>query len=391
MANTLGAYNPIFYANQTLLHLRNKLGLAGRIYRGYEQERRSFDRGQTITVRKPSTFTAQNAPSTAQDLNTSSVNILLDTHREVKYILTDKERAWTDEVIVTEHIEPAAYALANDLDQSLATLFKDVPYTYDYGTAIDHTILTGALRIPFDNAVPIDDGNMHFMVNGLLQSYFQNSQVFHSAQITGGVANQDTLLRGTLGTRFGVEVFGNQNTPTHAPGTAVSAGGDTAGAVNNGAGYAVGITTMAVDGFTGSETVLIGDTFGIAGQTQKYVLTANSTWTTGAGNITFAPGLVAAVADNAVVTFTAMVGTESSATTVSQNLMFHRNFAALAIAPLPDDLPGADAFTATDPISGITVRARRFYVGDTSTLYMALDILYGKVILDRNMATRVWT
>ena len=71
--------------------------------------------------------------------------------------------------------------------------------------------------------------------------------------------------------------------------------------------------------------------------------------------------------------------------------MFHRNFAALAIAPLPDDLPGADAFTATDPISGITVRARRFYVGDTSTLYMALDILYGKVILDRNMATRVWT
>jgi hypothetical protein len=373
--NTLGAYNPIFYATEALIHLRKRLGMAARVHRGYELERASYNRSDTIRIRKPSTFIAQNAPSAAQDMATGTTDLILNQWKEVKVELLDKDAAYTNDIIIQEHIDPMAYALADNVDTALSALSLDIPWTHDYATATDHTILTGARRILFDNNVPVDDGRMHFMVNGTVEAHLLNSAVFHSAQVTGGAVNQETLLRGGLGTRFGVETFSNQNVKLHAPGTALRSGGDVAGAVNNGAGYAAGTTTMAVDGFTGSETVLTGDTFSIAGDTQKYVLTADTTMSTGAGNITFAPGLAAAVADNAVITFSAMVATDTGATTVAQNLMFHRNAFALALAPLPDNLPGAESFTATDPVSGLSVRARRYYEGANSKLFMALDIL----------------
>src|SRR3989304_5787547 len=114
MANTLGAYNPIFYASEALIHLRKALGMAGRVHRGYDRERSSFMKGDTARIRKPSTFTAQDAPSTAQDLVTDTVDIVLSYWREVKWALTDKERAFTQDDIIREHIAPSAYALGDD-------------------------------------------------------------------------------------------------------------------------------------------------------------------------------------------------------------------------------------------------------------------------------------
>src|SRR5678816_901186 len=142
MANTLGNYSPLFYANEALALLRKNLGLAARVYRGYDRERRTFDRGEVITIRKPSTFLAYDAPSSEQDILPGNVDIRLDQWKEVKIALTDKERAFTDNEIINEHIAPMAYALADGLDTSLARLYRDIPYVYDYGSATDHTILT---------------------------------------------------------------------------------------------------------------------------------------------------------------------------------------------------------------------------------------------------------
>jgi hypothetical protein len=231
----------------------------------------------------------------------------------------------------------------------------------------------------------MDDGNIHMMIDGTVETYFLNSATFHSASVAGASATP-VLQRGTLGTRFGVEVFASQNTPTHVPGTGSAVGGDGTLAVNNGGGYAAGVKTMALDGGTSSQTFLIGDTFVIAGNSQRYVLTANTTLTTGAGNITFTPGLVAAAADDAVVTFTLQ-----TATAHSQNLMFHRNAFAYATAPLPTDLPGIEVFTAVDPVSGLSLRARRWGDGANSQVFQCIDALWGVKVLDPNMAVRVWT
>jgi hypothetical protein len=39
-------------------------------------------------------------------------------------------------------------------------------------------------------------------------------------------------------------------------------------------------------------------------------------------------------------------------------------------------------------VTGLSVRARRFYDGNNSKLFMALDVLYGVKTLDPNLAVR---
>lgn len=72
-------------------------------------------------------------------------------------------------------------------------------------------------------------------------------------------------------------------------------------AVNNGAGYAIGAVTMAIDTLGVSEALPLLSSFHIAGHGVHYIITARSGGppTT---SITFTPGLVAAVNDNDVIT-----------------------------------------------------------------------------------------
>jgi hypothetical protein len=70
-------------------------------------------------------------------------------------------------------------------------------------------------------------------------------------------------------------------------------------AVNNAAGYAIGATTMVVDGIPG--IVEVGDTFSLAGDPTIYRITAHVETTGHTTSITFTPGLVDAATDNEVI------------------------------------------------------------------------------------------
>jgi hypothetical protein len=74
---------------------------------------------------------------------------------------------------------------------------------------------------------------------------------------------------------------------------------DPTGAVNLMAGYVVGTTVMAVDGFTGA--VVTGDYFTVGGRQQRYQITAHSETLGATTQITFTPGLVTAAVDNDVI------------------------------------------------------------------------------------------
>ena len=86
MSNVLSIYDPIWYSQEAILALEKALGLANRVYRGYD--RTPQDIGSTIQIRVPSTFTTQNAPSSAQDIKASYIPIVLDQWKEVNFKLT---------------------------------------------------------------------------------------------------------------------------------------------------------------------------------------------------------------------------------------------------------------------------------------------------------------
>lgn len=384
MANTLGVYNPIFYAQEALIQLEEVMGMANRVYRAFETERNAFRRGETISIRRPATFTAQNAPSSSQDLATETVNVTLDGWKEVKFELTDKELSFTQERIIEDHIRPAARALASDVDTSLAALYKDIPWYHDVASATNAAVsdLTSTRQVLFDNKVPlVDPERVHLMVDGAIENELLQLTAF-SQQQGAGDAGVNAQMRGNLGMKFGMNLFANQNVQANTAGSVTASTPAVNGAI------AKGGTTMVVDDTTLTGTVAVGDIIELAGTTQKYVVLSAATASSNSITFTFGvpgrgPGALAAIADNTGVTF-------KQTGTIGSGLAFHRNAFGLVVAPLSQlgDGAGARIAVATDPFTGLSLRSRFYYDGDNSAVKVALDILYGVKTLDANLACR---
>ncbi len=377
MPNTLSVYDPLFYAQEAIIQLEKALGMSGRVHRGYDKSPQQ--KGSTIQISRPSTFTAQDAPSSDQGISAGAVSIILDKWKEVKFSLTDKELTFTGEKIITDHIRPAAYALADNIDQALTNLYKFVPWYKVNSSPCAVADITGVQKTMFNNNVPEDENMKHLMLSGTQREEFLNLAAFAQHQGAGdtGVESQ---RRGTLGMKYGFEIFANQNVQTHTAGVAADATGALVG------DHVAGGETIAFDAVTAAGTFKAGDSFVIAGNSQRYVFTAATVTADGGGAVTATgiyPALVQNYADNSVITIIVQSG--------DQGLAFHRNAFALAMAPLSEmgNELGAKIATVTDPVSGLSIRSRVFYVGDSSVVKVALDVLYGVKTLDGNLACRL--
>lgn len=373
MSNALSVYDPLFYAQEALIQLEKGLGMANRVHRGYDKSPQQ--KGSVISISRPSTFTALAAPQTAQDINASEVQITLDQWYEVKFKLTDKEVTYTTEKIVNDHIRPAAYAIADKIDQQLTALYKFVPWSNTNSSPVAVADITANRRILNINTAPTND--RHLMLSPVQEEEALNLSAFSQHQ-GAGQDGVNTQMKGALGMKYGYEVFMDQNVPTHT--TGVSA--DATGALT--ANASQGDTTVSFDSVTSGGTFKAGDSFIIAGNTQRYVFTADFTATGGAKtDAPIFPPLVQDYSSADVITITLLGG--------EQGMGFHRNAFALAMAPLSEmgNGRGAQISTVTDPITGLSLRARLFYDGDTSTNFVSIDALWGVKCLDANLACRL--
>jgi hypothetical protein len=373
VSNNLALYDPLFYAQEALIQLEKALGMAGRVHRGYDKSPQQ--KGSTIKISQPGIFSAQDAPSVAQDLAPNELELTLDYWREVKFSLTDREVTFTTEKIINDHIRPAAYALADDIDQKLCQLYRGVGNAYTVAGTPTIADVISARKALNDLNAPSDD--RHFMLGSQLEADFLGLSAFSQHQGAGleGVQSQ---MRGSLGTKFGFEMFGNNNVQSHTTGVSADSTGALVGA------HAQGATTVTFDLVTAAGTFKAGDRFQITGDTQWYTITADAT-ADGGGVVAataISPALKQAAADNAVITFTLASKIE--------NLAFHRHAFALAMAPLSEIGNGLGARIATvaDPVTNLALRSRMFYLGDTSKVYVALDVLYGVKTLNPNLAVR---
>lgn len=391
MANVLSAYNPTFFAQEGLVALHKALGMAGRVYRGHDDSQSARQYGDTITIRVPGAFTAQDAPSSAQDINASSISLQLNIWKEVKFSLTDKELAFSQQRIINEHIVPAAYALADKIDQMVVDKWKDVPYQTSWtNTATVSDITTGFRAKMFANKVDFSNpAKLHCMLDGTIEGELLALQAFAQAQ-GSGAAGVETQMKGHIGQRYGFNFFANQNAPTVTSQAIADAVGANVG------GSAIGATTMNVNGLTASASLKAGDIMVVTGHTQQYVVTADAAIDgTGAATVSFygtpfvqGGGLESAVTASTVVTFTP---TSGSGGTKNVSLAFHEGAFALGVAKLPDfmDGQGIRVSSILDEDTNLSLRARTWADGNNSKFYVALDILCGIKTLDGNKACRI--
>ncbi|HEX7048649.1 MAG TPA: P22 phage major capsid protein family protein [Longimicrobiales bacterium] len=329
--------------------------------------------GDTINVPIPSAMEVSDVvpgptPPAGGDVAPTTVPIQLNRWRKVDMHVTDKEAREIAQGGREVQLSEAMKALANDVDAYLLGLYTGIygfagtPGTTPFGGE-SLQAATDARKVLGQQLAPSDP---RFIV--LNPDAEANALLIRAVQDASFRANQENTLRtGRIGTLLGFDWFMDQQVKSHTAGTG-------AGYLVNQANHAVGDTTVTVD--TGTGTILPGDIFTVAGDTQTYVVKSF------AGNvITYAPAAKTAFADNAAIT---LKGNHVV------NLAFHRDAFALAVRPLaPADgfTGGHEIRTGVDPVSGLalTLEISREY---NRTKYQ-WSILYGASLVRPELAARI--
>lgn len=380
MANTLGIFDPVFYASEALLYLTNRLGLASRVYRQYDPAPQQ--KGSTISIAQPGTFVASAMPGTGSDITPLTVSLVLNNWNGVVLQLNDKELAYTKEKIIQDHVGPAAYAVANQIDIDIAKLYMDVPWNAAAaGPPSTEADIIAIRKIQLNQRVPLQDGLMHFMVSPSVEADWLGRSLFNQANTSSDGA--DSQRRGVLGQKFGYELFANQNVQTHVDVAMTIVGAVTVTGAT--AQYATAITITAATTLTG--TLKKGDVINVTtgGVVYSYACTTDTVAAANAlTNVPISPVLRVAALNGDTATISQFNGKQA-------NLAFHRNAFALGMGTLSElgDGKGASIGSVSDPVTGLALRSTVWYDGNNGQLKLRIDALYGVKTLNPDLAARL--
>lgn len=240
------------------------------------------------------------------------------------------------ETVYGDQVAQAMRSITNAIEASLGVTVKNgasraigTAGTAPFGSNFNE--VAEIRRILVDNGMP-QDGRTTLVINSAAGVRLRN---LASLQRVNEAGNEQLLRQGQLLDLQGIMFKESAGIASHTKGTGASY-------VTNGT-FAVGATTVAVDGGTG--TVVAGDVVTFAGDTNKYVVAS----ALGGGSLVLAaPGLRAALADGVAMT----VGDNYTG-----NVAFHQAAVELVCRPIAGRGVGQDAaidsMTVQDPVSGL--------------------------------------
>jgi hypothetical protein len=293
-ANSNDAYIPEVWAQESLMILENEMVMAQLVHRDFENEIAQF--GDTVNTRKPADFEGKRKVDgddvTNQDATATNVPVVLDQHIHTSFIIYDGEESKGFKKLRDEYLVPAVISIAQTADEVIAGELYQFINTNAGKLGTDPTVptLTRLRRVMTNNKCPLRGRNL--VIPAGIEESFLGIDTFHEADKVGD--DGSALREGSLGRKFGFQIFMSQNMPD------LSGTKDTVvGAVNNAAGEAAGQTDITVDGF--SALIANGTWCTIAGDMTPQLITATVGGTT-VTQLTISPGLQYGVIDDAVVT-----------------------------------------------------------------------------------------
>lgn len=303
-ANDIDALIPELWAQEGLLLLESNMVAGNLVHRNFENQVAQF--GDIVNTRLPATFEGKRKTDadsvTVQDGVLVNVAVPLNQHLHTSFLIKDGEESKSFQDLRANMLTPAMLSLAEMVDEIVLSNLYDF-LTLDDGTPnVVGTLGTAAgketiiqVREALNaNRVPMMGRNL--ILGTSAEADLLSVDAFTSAEKVGD--NGTALREASLGRKFGIQHFMSQNAPSW-----MAASGDTAVdiLVNNAGGYPAGTTTLTVDGRVAGAAVAAGTWVTIAGDDTPQRVTGS----VGAGtptSITISPGLVNAVADDAVVT-----------------------------------------------------------------------------------------
>lgn len=293
--NQLDAAIAEMWTKTTLALLVEHLRSAATVNRDFEPEFAKM--GQTVHTRRPANFEAKRKHKgddvTEQDAVLDGVDVKLNQHIHVSFVIDDWDESVAITSMIDEFLNPAAIALARDLDRVvLGQVYQFLEnQAGGFGALTDSNAvqyLTDTRKVMNRNLVPDEDGQRYLAVGTESEAKLLQNAVFHSAEKLGST---EGLRKASLGEKFGFQLWMGQNVPSISADSTLGSG-----AINNGSGYVVGSTSLTVDGF-GSGEIVPGQWIKLGGFVYHVTATNNATATT----LTLEYGLKAAVADDAAI------------------------------------------------------------------------------------------
>lgn len=338
--------------------------------------------GDVINVPLPSSVTIDDVtpaavPPAGGDTIPTRAQITLNRWRETSMHLTDKEAreiaAGGNAGQVSEHIA----VIAEDVNSYILGLYPAFygvvgsPGTTPLGS--DLTDVTAARKLLNLQRAPMDPRRVVLgpdaMANGLNLRAIQDASFRRNGE--------DTTSSGMVGTLLGFTWHEDQQIPTHTR-NALGAGALTINGVN-----ALGATSISIAKGAGANwSAKRGDVFTIAGDTQQYVITADTTVTQNTNTtVPISPALKSATSGGEAIT---------TVDTHVVNLAFHRDAIALAVRPVApaDGFTGGNEFrTGIDPVTGlaISLEVSRQHARTAWTW----RILYGASVIRPELGVRI--
>ena len=340
MANTLNSLVPDLYEALDIVS-REMVGFIPAVTLDAQAARAALNQVVRVPVTPAATasdVTPGQLPPDDGDQTIGNTSIIISKSRVVPFRWTGEEQLGVNSGvgyrnIRRDQIAQAIRTLVNEVEANVGTLAAQASRAYGTpGTAPFATDLSdpaNVLKILKDNGAASD---LQMVIDTTA-----GAKVRSLAQLTKANEAGTTELR-SQGVLLDIHGF----TLRESAGIAANTAGTGASYVLNGA-HAKGATAINVQ--TGTGTILAGNFITIAGDTNKYVVTA----ALGGGVVTIAaPGLMKAATTGAAVTLGA---------SFTANMAFSRSAIVLATrAPaLPEEGDSAvDRMLVTDPRSGLT-------------------------------------
>jgi hypothetical protein len=331
---------------------REKIGIITAVSGDPQTERAALNQTVRSHVAPAASATTNTPAVTAPDTGDQTignVELTISASKHVPVRFNGEEtrglmNAGRYSALLQDRFAQAFRTLSNEIEADLCELYVAASRAYGtagtapFGTANNLTHFAGVNQILDDNGAPGDrqlvlGSAAIFNLRGVQSGLFSVNQAGSSDLLRTGMTD---LVQG-----FALRYSGQVQ--AHTKGAGVNYDVD-----NNPSGYAVGATTIHLDGGTANTTgVKAGDVITFVGDTNKYVVTTGTGNAAEADIVLGAPGLRATLAD-------AVEGTVGDSYTA--NMAFSRNAIVLATR-LPAMPEGGDSATdmiqVVDPVSGL--------------------------------------
>jgi hypothetical protein len=206
MANTI--LTPDIIAREALMVLRNNAVMANLVHRDYSEDFVGAV-GDTITVRKPATFVANeyNGSIEVQDATETAVAVKMDKHLDVSFAVTAKQLTLDIADFSKQFLVPAMQAFADKVDKYLIALEAEATSRHAHASgAIAPADLVAARKFLTQNAAPMAD--RRFVIGAEAEADLLNNEMFVSVEKVGDTA---ALKEASLGRKYGMDVYVDQN------------------------------------------------------------------------------------------------------------------------------------------------------------------------------------